>query len=396
MANGTNSPGRRRLVVLGLVALFVAALVAVAMLNRTLSTGEKLSGDIERDIWPVNVATVVPTAFVERIEQSGVLQPMEEANLNAEVSARVLAIRADLGDRVKKGQALVILDASAYQLAYDSAKAQRADTAVMAKLYREQYERAQKLAKQGHISQEELDMARSNAGSFAAKVDLAEAGYAAAARNRRETTIRAPFAGRVSARHASLGELVAPGTPVLTVVKDDVLKIDLDLAETDIGRVRIGLEAVVEVPSVGREFAGTVTRIGAAANRASGAFPARVEIDNRNGGLLAGMRCNVAVELERVPEAIVVTRDEVVTKGEEQVVFVAESDAEGWRAVQRPVTLGNRDGQSVRVLTGLGEGDLLIVVGQNSVKDGSRLTLVERDGERVVQPPAEAAVPTEG
>jgi len=384
---GQDNNKRRRFVVVGLIALFVLAIAIFGLLNRALRQTERLEREVKHERWPVSVVTVKPEAFVERIVQSGIVRPLEDAQLNAEVSARVRLIKADLGDRVKKGQALILLDSSAYRLAWKSAAAQLADTRTMADLSRDQYQRAQKLAQKGHLSQEEFDRARSNADSFAAKVRLAEVNLDAAKRNLAETTIRAPFAGRISARTAGVGELVAPGAPIISVVKDSIVKIDLALSETQIKLVQKGMVAVVKVPAiVGRTFAGRATRIGVAAVAGSGAFPVRIEIENGDGALLSGMRATVEVELERVEDSVVITRDEVVKQGERHIVFVAVGSGDQSVAQAKPVVLGSRDGQRVRVVEGLEPGELLVVVGQSSIKDGSKLAIVERDGERTTPP----------
>ncbi|MDP8224124.1 MAG: efflux RND transporter periplasmic adaptor subunit [Candidatus Lernaella stagnicola] len=395
MTQNGQTNNRRRWVVIGLFVLFLAATITVAVLNRTLSQSEQLAGQVERDRWPVNIVTVQAQPFVERIVQTGILQALEEAQLNAEVSARVREIRADLGDRVRKGQSLVILDASAYQLAFRSANAQLAEAKTMTKLYGDQRDRAKKLLAQGHLSQEEFDMVVGNADSAEAKTRLAEAQLATARRNLAETIIRAPFAGRISERLASPGELVSPGTPVITMVKDGVVKVDLALSESRILLVKKGMVAPVTVPAVAeREFPGRITRTGVAAARGSGAFPVRVEIDNDDGMLMAGMRATVEIELDRIPDAVVVTRDEVVRQNQKDLVYVAvEKDGE-FTAASRPVVLGSRSGQQVRIVEGLAPGDLLITVGQNSVKHGSPLTIVEKDGERVAPPVGAAAAPT--
>ena len=387
--------GRRKLVVLIGLGIFILAVV-FAVYNRSVRIAERVGGEVERNEWPVDVRTVAGETFVERIHVTGILEPMENATLNAEVSAKVVGIRADLGDSVSKGQPLVLLDRSNYTLVKNNAEAALASAKTSARLAAENYQRAQKLAKAGHLSQVQLDEIRTAHEAAQAGLRQAEVALNMAQRNLRETTIRAPFAGRVSVRLSSLGELVAPGTPIITVVRDRVLRLDIALAETDIMRIRTGMKAEVTLPSLpGRTFAGEVTRFGAAANRASGAFPVRVELDNRNGELLSGMRAAASLELARSEGAIVVTRDQVVSDNGDDVVYVVVEAGGQDVAQARKVTLGSRDGQRVRIIDGLAVGDLLVVVGQRSLQNGSRVEIVTRDGERIEPPKEEPAAEPE-
>jgi len=388
-ANRTGN-GRRRLVVLVLLGVLAAA-IAFAYYNRNVRVAEKLGGDRQREAWPVDVLTIEPELFVERITATGILQAQEEAVLTAEVSAKVRAIRADLGDKVHQGQALVVLDQATYALTRQSAAAELSAAKSAAKLADEDYERAKKLFAKGHISQAEMDQIRTQHEAATARRQLAEASFGLAARNLNETVIRAPFSGRVSARTASIGELAAPGTPILTLVKDTVLKIDLALSEMEVMRVQAGMPVELTLPALDdEEFTGRVTRVGVAADKASGSFPVRVELDNADGRLMAGMRCAAAVELARIPESIAIVRDQVVQLNGRQGAYVAVEAEGGYIAQARPLKLGSRDGERVLVEEGLSAGELLVVIGQRSINDGSKLQIVHRDGVRVEPPTAEA------
>jgi len=387
MAKPTTTGGRRKAVILIAVLIFIIALI-FAVINRTVSVSERLTGAVKRNAWPVDVQTLRPQEFVERVNASGVVEPSEEATLTAEVSARVVSIRADLGDTVRKGRTLVVLDSSNYRLAEKQAKAQLASAEAGNKLAQDNYVRAKKLAAQGHVTQAQLEEAETNANAAAASLMMARTAVQSARRNLGETVVRAPFAGRVSARLVSPGELVAPGTPVITVVKDATMRIDLALSEMEIKQVKPGMAAQVLVPALpDRTFDGEVTRVGVAADRASGGFPVQVEIDNADGELLAGMRATVSVVIDRVQGAVVVVRDQVVTVNGGDAVFVVNEDENGFFATAKPVTLGPRDGQRVLVLTGLQVGEQIVVVGHRSLVDGSRLEIVHRNGKRV-EPPA--------
>jgi len=371
----------RRLYVLLLILVFLSAVAGFSVLNRRLTQVEKLAAVKKPDLWPVGVQTVQPQPFIERIVADNMLEPMERAALTAEVSARVQAIQADLGDRVRQGQALIVLDPTAYQLALDNAQAGLAAARVQVRQARDDFERVRRLAEKDLATREEFDRARTAMNTAEANEQMAGAALDTARRARNETVIRAPFNGRVSSRSISLGELASPGAPLMEIVKDDLMRVDLALSEREIGLVRPGMEAIVRLPAQpDRQWTGRVTRIGVAADTASGSYPVRVEVNNPEGALLAGMRAAVEVELRRVPDAVVVIRDQVIAREGRDAAFVVV-EKEGKTLVEaRPLTLGARDGQHLHVLEGLQAGELLVVVGQHSLGDGSEVAIVEKDG----------------
>ncbi len=366
-----------KLVVIGLIIL----VVIIAVVNRMTGTFEKVDESLERDAWPVNLMTVKQQTFSERITASAILQPMETADLTSEVAAKVKQIKADLGDRVKKGRVMVRLDGSAYYLNLQAAKAQLAQAEAQQTLASDQYKRMKSLFAEGHISEQELDTAESNAKSTLAGQNSALAQLDIAKRNMGETTIRAPFSGRVSSRSVSPGNLVSPGVPIISLVQDDVMKVELALAENEIKRVKPDMTAEITVPSIpGKTFFGKVTRIGVAADRTAGSFPVRVEIENKEYELLGGMRCSVDIVLESIPDAVVVTRDHIIELNNQKAVFIAQKSNGNYKARFSPVEINGMDGQNIRLLSGVNPGDLLVVVGQQSLKDGSRINPVEIDG----------------
>ena len=381
-------PKSRKRLLLIVLATVLALFVLFSIFNRLMTHSEKIEGNISRDTWPVNVRTVTPNPFSEKILGTGILQPMEEAVLSSEVAGKVLQIKADFGDRVKKGQTLVRIDPSAYSLNKQSAQAQLSESQSSMEVSHDQLLRKEKLAKLGHVSREELDLARNSYTAAKARVKSAKAGLAIANRNLRETTIRAPFAGRISSRTSSPGEMISPGTPVITTVKDDVIRVDLALSENQITRVSAGMSAQIILPAMNNKmFEGIVTRVGVAADRSSGSFPVRIEIDNHRFELLSGMRASIKIVLDQKDNSIVISRDFLEKANGHEGVFVVEEKDGKSIARFSPVTLGGSDGMNVLVLSGLKPGQSLVIVGQQSIKDGSQLLIVERDGRKTKPSP---------
>lgn len=390
MNNDTITPVAKWLMFLGVIG-FIAIITVVSIFNRSTNVSEKVTSDLERDAWPVNVMTVEPQAFTKRIKARGIILPLEEAALSSEISARALTIMADLGDRVEKGQELIRLESSAYALNVEAAKAQVEQAQANDKLSAEHFMRLAKLAEAGHVSQEELDNASASAQGAKAVLNSALASFKMAQRNLNETSIRAPFAGQVSSRSISPGSMVSPGLPIITVVQDETMRLDLALTETDIKLVKVGLPVSIYTPVMpDRVFDGKVTRIGLAAQKSTGSFPVRVEIDNQDLELLSGMRCDAEIKLTTTDGVIVITRDHLVTRDKQDGVFIAQEEDGNQTAKFSVVKIQNTDGENVHIDSGMAAGQLLVVVGQQSLKDGSKLVITEKDGQLVKQ---EAAAP---
>lgn len=388
--NQQNNKSRKKLVVLVLISLFVI-FVAVRAINKYSTGAESLKGDVVRDKWPVNVETIKPATFVQRVISNGILSPLEEASLSCEVAAKVREIKADLGDRVKKGKVLINIDGSAYYLNREAAKAQLAEASANATFQKETLIRKEALAKEGHISKEELEQAQAASKSAKAMVRTAKANLNIAQRNVGETSIRAPFTGRVSSRSVSPGEMVSPGIPLITIIQDHVMKVDLALSEREIMLVHKDMTVKVNFPSIpGKIFQGKITRIGVAADRASGSFPVRIEIDNSNYELLSGMRANLEIELKIVKDSIVLTRDHIVKIAGSNFAFIAQEQEGEMIAKAIKVEIQDTFGQDVLIASGLEMGQKLVVVGQNSLKDNTPILIIEQDGIPVHTPAADS------
>jgi len=386
--NEQNGRRNKKLVILVLVCIF-AALASIRAINKCSTQAETIDGEGVRENWPVNIINLKTTTFIEKIVSNGILSSLEQASLSCEVAAKVKTIRADLGDRVEKGKVLIGLDGSAYYLNLEAAKAQLAEARATAKFHNETYARKQTLAKAGHISKEELEQAEAAAKSGKAVVRTAKANLNIARRNMGETSIRAPFTGRISSRNVGPGEMVSPGVVLITVEMDHVMKVDLALSETEVKKVKAGMDVTIKIPAMPeKSFLGKITRIGVAADRSSGAFPVRVEIDNGDFELLSGMRANLEIELNKATDSIVLSRDIIVKKNGKDVVYIIGKDNKEGKAIAKevPVIIANSSGQNMLISSGLKEGQQLIVVGQHSLKDNLPVVVIEVDGKPYKEP----------
>jgi len=292
----------------------------------------------------VTVAPVTAGEVERRVEVVGTLEPDEEVAVYAKVSGYLEKIFADLGDRVKEGQALIRLDQRDFTLQVEKAEAivrqhrarlgavdgketlgddQQSPVRQARANYEDAalwYERMENLHNEGAVSRNEVDTARAKRDALKAMLDGSldqvralrsqlkeeEAALDLARRNLWYSVIRAPIDGSVKQRDVSVGQYVSGGsmqnTRLMTLVRDDPLKLRASVPERFQGQVRPGQQVRVEVEAFpGRAFGGSVTRVGPAVSTDTRTFPVEAQVGNRDRVLKPGSfaRARVQVGLDR-------------------------------------------------------------------------------------------------
>lgn len=312
----------------------------------------------------VVVEEVETSTFSETIRLTGTVNANQDVTISAEESGVVREILVEKGSRVREGQAIFRLDSELLQAQVDQAKA-------MSEMAREAWERRKRLYEEDRVGSELLYL---------------EAKYAAeqASANRRllearleRTVIRAPINGILESREIEVGTMVGAGTPVARIVDVDLVKITAGVPERYAADVRAGADAVVTFDVLsGEAFPGTISYVGAAVNPRNRTFPVELVLPNPGGFIKPEMVANVALVRMVYEGAIVVPQEAVVRTEDGYVVFVVEDQDGISMARNRKVELGTAQKNQVMILTGLGPGDRLIVVGQQAVADQDHVNVV--------------------
>ncbi|EYF02423.1 efflux RND transporter periplasmic adaptor subunit [Chondromyces apiculatus] len=361
----------------------------------------------------VHFAGVAVRPLPQTLDISGTLAADEMSAVAAQASGIVVQIAADVGTRVKKGDPLVILDAKNAQLqsqaasaAVNQAKARLVfsdgkggkvlDPTLVpevrsakenADLAKSESERVKKLFDQGALSQSQWDEARTRAQSAAAQYDAALAGVQAtaaslasaqaqaglASKALSDTTVRAPFDGAVAERQVSLGEFANVGRTMMVVVKDNPLRLQIDVPETGVSSIEMGKAVEVTVAAYpGQVFKGAIKRIGASLKAASRTLPVEAEFDNSDGKLRAGFFAQGRITLGGNPSpAVLVPATAVGTSGTSARVFVRAGD----RVSERLVKAGRRVDDLVEVIGPLREGEEVAVDHVAELSDGAEVVV---------------------
>jgi len=305
---------------------------------------------------PVEVAEVTTGAIASYISATANLVAEDQVKVLSEAEGRVERLLVEEGDSVTKGQVLAVLvqDEAKIAMSKVELKASNASAAL---------ERAKGTRDQGLISAEAYDALKMEYD--VARQEVAEAEWQLA-----KTVIRAPFSSRVTERFVTLGQHLRPGDELFTVADYDPLVARIYLPERDVfeleeGReVRIALAANAEI-----SFTGRIRQIAPVVDTATGTVKVTVEAVRPPAGVRPGAFVSIGIVREQHPTALLLPRESVIRELRAAHVFVTEDDT----AVKKAVELGIEEGDLVEVLSGVAEGDMVVVAGQGGLDDGQKI-----------------------
>jgi RND family efflux transporter MFP subunit len=284
----------------------------------------------------------------------GVVEAVNQATLSAQTSGRVAAVLRDVNDTVAAGEVLVRLSAVEQQAGADAARAQLRAAEAAAAEAESTYQRYLSLSGGQFVSRAQLDQVRAARDTAAAARDAARAQVANAGQQAAYTTVRAPYAGIVSAREVEPGESVGVGQALMRVFAPGALRIEVSLPQSDAEQVRAEPVARVLLDD-GRSVDAAEVVVFPAADPATHAVKVRVQLPALDPAPQPGSTAKVVfpavagAALPRVPKSALVRRGEV------NAVYVL---ADG-RLTLRQLRLGADAGGAVEVVAGLAPGEVI-------------------------------------
>lgn len=303
---------------------------------------------------PVRVKTVKPEAFSRELSYNAALSGSEESYGQALVSEVVSTVNARVGDRVQAGQLIVSFPQSTPAAQYEQAK-----TGFNAA--RQAYQRMQNLFAEGAISRQDLD-------NLETQFKIAEANLAA---SEKMINVRAPISGVITGINVNPGDRTYPGQNLFTVAGGSGYKAKLMIPDQDLSSIRLGIPAAASWGEI--ELSGRVSRIAMALDPYAKAVPVEVSFTGLNARVPFGVTAQIRLSVGTVNDAIVVSREQLITENGQKYVWVKEGD----RARKRAVETGLDNQLQYEVISGLNAGDLLITEGQSLLADNARIRVTE-------------------
>jgi len=204
--------------------------------------------------------------------------------------------------------------------------------------------------------------------SAKAATDTAKATLDIASNNLKNATITAPISGYVSAKNIEKGQMASPGIEIFAIKNTGYVDAEINVTEADIPYVAVGTPANVTIKSAGlSEIEGTVSAVNPTKNAQTGLYSVKIAIPNESGSIKAGMFADISLTLQMNENVISIPSEAIMQDGEEFYVFVASAD--GKTSEKRVITKGIENAETTEILTGISEGENIIIKGKEYLSD---------------------------
>ena len=339
------------------------------------------AGAMGRPPMTVDVAAASRATITEELMVVGNLIGLATVDVVPKVSGRLQAINVRLGDSVRKGQVLALLDdreireqvrqaEASYEVGRATIRQREADL----RFAETNLERSRSLFARQLLPQQTLDDADARQQAAAAQLDLSRAQFDQAKARLDElrltlenTRVVSPVDGFVARRQLDVGAFASSNAPVVSVVDIEVVRLVANLVEKDLRRVQMGTPTRVDVDAYpGETFDGRVARVAPVLDPATRTAQMEVEIPNPQHRLKPGMYARVALLVSRHDNALVVPRNAVVDIEGQRGVFLID----GTTAKFHTVSVGIQDQEKAEILSGLTDGQKVVTTGSNALRDG--------------------------
>lgn len=308
---------------------------------------------------PVEAAAVVAGGIDAAYHGTATLEAEDEATVNAKTGGVIETIRVEEGERVKAGQILA-------QLETDRLKLEVARSKANLDQLEQDFKRNASVYQRNLVSREAYERSKF-------ELDAARAAYDLARLSLDETDIKAPFDGVVSLRHIKVGNMIQAGSPAFRITKMDSLQAQIYVPERDINKLAAGQPATMTVDAWPSEtFSGAILRVNPVVDASTGTVKVTVAMSPEQMHLKPGMFGRVEIRYDRRENALLIPKDAVLTEDAQNNVFVIEDG----RAFRRPIQVGYSDVDHYEVVSGLQDGEQVVVTGQASLKDDTAIEIV--------------------
>jgi len=378
------------LIIIGIIFLVFLSWRIITLVNRG---SRRESQRIGRPPVAVQIVSVRYGPIQEIRQFTGTVYPLYKYIVAPKVSGRITEIRKRIGDWVQSGEIIAKIDDAEYQQAVLEAEAnlkiaQAALTEAQSQfaLAKQELERIQSLQAKGITSPAELDAALTNHEAQQSRLKLAKAQVEQREASLNSAKIRLGYTvltsaepGFIGERYVDEGSLLAPNSPVVSVVGIDTVIIRTTIIERDYGRILPGQVSEVQVDAYPLEvFTGRVARIAPIVQEASRVAQMEIEVANDSLLLKPGMFSRVQVVLTAKDSAQIVPREAIVTRDGGNGVFVVDKDETIVRYF--PVQMGIRTAKDSEIISPKLEG-WVVTLGQHLLEDGSQVILPKKGTE---------------
>jgi RND family efflux transporter MFP subunit len=341
-----------------IIIIVVGTIITILLYNKSRMAIEARTDNLTSV--PVSVQKVEKQKASDTYSYVGTITANNDVAIISETQGKVTAVMAEIGQYKEAGAVIIQVDDELKKANFTTAE-------INYEKSKKDLERFESLYKQNSATDQQLESAR-----LAAKA--AEAQYIVARRLYNDTKITAPISGIITSRPADLGTYIQSGMPVANIVDISKLKVKLNAAEQDAFRLRTGDPTEVTTSIYpGVNFKGKISSISSKADDAH-TYPVEILLENKKAHpLKAGMFCKVLFSKILDDEVLTIPRDALVGSIKNPQVYVVEKDT----AKLRNLIVGSEFGKRLIILDGLKENEIVVISGQNNLKDNSAVSVVK-------------------
>jgi len=310
---------------------------------------------------PVRISEVKSQEFKHFITVQGTVESESNILVSPQTPGLVRTIHVQTGDRVKKGQLLAELDASVIKRSIEEVKGGL-------ELARTVYERRARLWEKNIGSEIEYLQAKNSKESLEKKLQTLQEQY-------QMTLITAPISGSIDEVMIKEGEMAAGGYGAFRIVQLSRLKITASLSENYIAHIQQNDIAKVSIPVVGKDFEQKLHAVSQVIDPNNRTFKIEIRVPREVKNLKPNMLALVTINDYTNPQALAVPRNIIQKTGENNFLFVAETEDGKMKARKRVVKVGEEYDSLVEITEGLNPGEQVVVFGFQSLGDGQNITV---------------------
>lgn len=336
-----------------IIALIAYRLAAFAIAQMSPAAEEETTVNVK-------VISAEYSSISQTTPLSGRISPADEVAIVPLAAGQVTAVNVKVGDHINAGTVLFEIDKSQVSSSYNQAKAAY-DLAATT------YSNMEALYAEGAISKSDYDSAKVQYISAKETFNTAAEAYS-------NYSVTSPIDGYVTSLSVSVGS-IAGQSMAASVANTDALEINTTVSEYLAGMIKVGDQVNVYVSSLGNEpYKGTITAFSPAPALGTLTYPVTISLDNESGDLISGMFAEIEIVADQAEETICIPSDAVILKGGNTVVAIL--DKENIPSYKK-VTTGIDNGDFVQILSGINEGDIVVVSGQDFVTEGEAVNITE-------------------
>ena len=362
-------------IIIGIVTVVALAVIAIFILTKNKKNNEEKVAivKIENNRVMVQTAKVKESTISGKFSVNGTFEPETKAYVSSEMGGQLVAIYVSEGDYVRAGQTIAKLKGDKVKVGLDAARAQVDNAKASLTNAKAQLERFEAAFQTGGVTSQQVDQMRLQVKQLESQLKGAQANYRNTQISSGDTNVRSKVSGIVNRKLVELGAVVGPGNPIAEVVDISKLKLKVNVDESLVTTLHEGDVVSIQPSVLSDPIQGKITFIAPLSDGAL-KFPVEITVDNNNKKLKAGMyaTANFDQNGEGNAKTMIVPRNAFVGSVSQNKIFQVVDSV----AYLRDVKSGRNLGDEVEIISGLKNGDEVVVSGQINLDNGTKVEVI--------------------